>query len=421
MTERIAPPNPSNVPSYGGGNFMGGNLQPSFLLFRMAMSLLGILVRKGCVQLRYRDLRQRMLGNGEGPLYKMQIDSLRFFPPLLTNAELGFGESYMNGIWHLEGDDLAGLIGVLLRNHDAFEERAAVRLADACRNAIAPKHHQNSPSSARRNVAHHYDIGNDLYQSFLDEGMNYSCAFFESPTQSLREAQLNKLRTSIKHLQVGTGMAVIDIGCGWGELTRMMSRETDAAHVVGITLAEEQCKMASERVPTGLGNRVSYKLEDYRTHGMAHVGEYDRAVSIGMFEHVGRRQFAEFFATVRRLLKADGRALIHTIVRPRPGCTSPFIDKYIFPGGYIPTLDEVLIGAAQGGMVPEREAYLHDGANYAKTLQLWRQCFNAAFQSLDQTKYGERFRRMWNFYLAASEAAFNATGFAVAQVPLRKR
>ena len=338
MTERNALSNPSDVPSYGGGNFMGGNLRPSFLLFQMAMSLLGILVRKGHVQLRYRDLWQGILGNGEGPLYKMQVDSLRFFPPLLMNAELGFGESYMDGIWHLEGDGLAGLIGVLLQNHEAFEERAAVRLADACRNAIAPRHHQNTPSSSRRNVAHHYDIGNDLYQSFLDDGMNYSCAFFENPAQGLREAQLNKLRTSTKRLRVGTGMAVIDIGCGWGELTRMVSRETDAAHVVGITLAEEQCKMAIERVPTGLGNRVTYKLEDYRTHGMAHAGEYDRAISIGMFEHVGQRHFAEFFATIRRLLKADGRALIHTIVRPRPGSTSLFIDKYIFPGGYIPTL-----------------------------------------------------------------------------------
>ena len=216
-------------------------------------------------------------------------------------------------------------------------------------------------------------------------------------------------------------MSVIDIGCGWGELTRMIGRETDAAHATGITLAEEQRKMANERVPAGLGNRVSYELEDYRIHGAAHAGEYDRAISIGMFEHVGRRHFTEFFATVRRLLKADGRALVHTIIRPRPGTTSSFIDKYVFPGGYIPTLEEVLVGARQGGMQPEGVPYLHDGTNYATTLRHWRRRFNTAFHALDQVKYGERFRRMWNFYLAASEAAFSATGFAVAQVPLRKR
>ena len=383
--------------------------------------MLGILVRQGRVRLQYRDLWQATLGNGTGPLYKMQVDSLRLFPSLLANAELGFGESYMNGFWHLEDDDLADLIGVLLQNHEAFQERAFVRLADACRDAIEPRHKQNTPNSSRRNVAHHYDIGNDLYQAFLDEGMNYSCAFFASPDQTLREAQLNKLHTSMQRLRVGPGMAVIDIGCGWGELTRMISRETDAAHVVGITLADEQRTMASERMPTELGNRLSYELEDYRLHGAIHAGEYDRAVSIGMFEHVGRRHFSEFFATVRRLLKADGRALVHTIIRPRAGNTSTFIDKYIFPGGYIPTLDELLVGAAQGGMVPEREPYLHDGANYARTLRHWRRRFNAAFQTLDQSKYGERFHRMWTFYLAASEAAFSATGFGVVQVPLRKK
>ena len=420
MTERSALPDDLDMPSYGGGSTAAGGLLPSLLLFKTAMASLNLLVRRGRVQLQYRDLWNRTLGDSEGPHYKMQIDSLRLFPSLLANAELGFGESYMNGYWHLQDEDLAGLIGLLLQNHEEFQNRAAIKLANACRNAIVAKHRQNTPVSSRKNVAHHYDIGNDLYEAFLDEGMNYSCAFFENPDQGLREAQLNKLRTSIERLRVDSGTAVIDIGCGWGELTRKISCETDAAHVMGITLAEQQYKFACEQVPAGLGNRLSYQLEDYRIHGDIHAGQYDRAISVGMFEHVGRRHFSEFFATVRRLLKSDGRALVHTIIRPRPDTTIPFIDKYIFPGGYIPTLDEVLGGAAQGGIVPDKDPYIHEGTNYARTLQLWRQRFNDAIQSLDQIKYGARFCRMWNFYLAASEAAFSATGFSVAQVYFRK-
>ncbi len=180
MTERNALPNHSNAPSYGDGNIMGGSLQPSILFFRFALSLLSLLVRQGRVQLQYRDLWQQTLGNGEGFHYRMQVDSLRLFPALLANTELGLGEAYINGWWHLEGDDLADLIGVLLQNHEAFGERATVRFAEACRNLIKPKHRHNTPSSSRRNVAHHYDIGNDLYQAFLDEGMNYSCAFLKA-------------------------------------------------------------------------------------------------------------------------------------------------------------------------------------------------------------------------------------------------
>ncbi|MCG8543597.1 MAG: cyclopropane-fatty-acyl-phospholipid synthase family protein [Alphaproteobacteria bacterium] len=316
--------------------------------------------------------------------------------------------------------ELAHAIGYLLRNERHLAENPLIKAIAAIRNRIAPPHQPNTPAKSRANVAHHYDIGNDLYRSFLDEGMNYSCAFFEHADQDLRGAQLNKLRTTIRRLDVAPDMSVLDIGSGWGELTRMIARDSDADQVTGITLATEQYNLARERAGDEFGNRLRYCLEDYRDHATANPERYDRIVSIGMFEHVGTEQFQTDFQAVRRMLKAGGVALIHSIIRPTSGPTSPWIDKYIFPGGFIPRLSDLVNSGLEAGLSLAHKPFHHDHTNYATTLRHWRKRFNQAYPTLDHSHYDERFRRMWNFYLAGSEASFDANGFSVAQVLFRK-
>jgi cyclopropane-fatty-acyl-phospholipid synthase len=388
--------------------------------YRAAMLLGRLLVKSGRLTVGYRDEPATVMGDGSGDLYAVQIKSAKFLRRLLTSPDLAVGEGYVDGEWDVREGDLAKAIGLLLVNDEALRETLPVKAASAIAQCLASPHKKNDPRHSRTNVAHHYDIGNDLYSAFLDEGMNYSCAFFECPEQSLRDAQLNKLRTAIGRLGIEPGMFALDIGCGWGELTRLMAEETNAERVVGITLAEEQCKLARARVAPGHGNRLSYLLEDYRLHATSNPSTYDRIVSIGMFEHVGRHHFVDYFRAIRNLLKPGGRALVHSIVRPRPGYTSPWIDKYIFPGGYIPSLGEMTKSAVAAGLRLSVEPFIHESFHYANTLRHWRRRFNEAYPSLDQSHYDERFRRMWNFYLAGSESAFDANGFCVAQVLVEK-
>jgi cyclopropane-fatty-acyl-phospholipid synthase len=390
------------------------------LAFHVTMLAARPLFRRGRLEVIYGDKGPVALGDGSGPICRVRLDSARFLRHLLPTPDLAIGEGYVDGQWTLTEGDLAQLIGLLLRNDEILRERVAMKALSLLFRCLADPNKVNDPSHSRRNVAHHYDIGNDLYRAFLDEGMNYSCAFFERPDQSLRDAELNKIRTSIHRLGVAPGMSVLDIGCGWGELTRAIAGETEAERVVGITLAEEQYKLARARVAPEHGNRLSYALEDYRLHATQNPGAYDRIVSIGMFEHVGKHQFVTYFRAIKTMLKSGGAALVHTIVKPHQGTTSPWIDKYIFPGGYIPTVGELVTSATQAGLRLTAEPFIHESFHYANTLRHWRRRFNENYPSLDPRRYDARFRRMWNFYLAGSEAAFDATDFQVAQVRVEK-
>jgi cyclopropane-fatty-acyl-phospholipid synthase len=379
-----------------------------------------MLVKSGNLSISYRDEPPTALGDGSGEAYAIHINDPSFMRRILPSPELTVGEGYVDGDWDVRKGDLAKVIGLLLVNEEIIAQTLPARAMSAVVQCLASPHKKNDPRHSRRNVAHHYDIGNDLYTAFLDEGMNYSCAFFEHPDQSLRDAQLNKLRTSIRRLEIEPGMAVLDIGSGWGALTRLIAEETGAERVVGITLAEEQCKLARDRIAPGHGNRLSYQLEDYRLHAKSNPSGYDRIVSVGMFEHVGRHHFVDYFRAIVDLLKPGGRALVHSIIRPRPGYTSPWIDKYIFPGGYIPSLGEMTDSAKAAGLRLMTDPFIHESFNYANTLRHWRRRFNESYASLDHSHYDERFRRMWNFYLAGSEAAFDANDFCVAQVLVGK-
>jgi len=273
----------------------------------------------------------------------------------------------------------------------------------------------NERRSARRNVAHHYDLSVDLYRAFLDEDLQYSCAFFEHPDMTLEEAQNAKKRHIAAKLALGEGQKVLDIGCGWGGLALSLAAWTGAS-VEGVTLSTEQLNTAQTRAEAmGLASRASFSLTDYRDI----AGTYDRIVSVGMFEHVGRPNYQAFFHSVAKLLKDDGVALIHSIGRSEgPSTTDAFTAKYIFPGGYIPALSEVLPAVERAGLwVTDIEILrLH----YAETLRRWYDRFLARRAEV-AALYDERFCRMWEYYLVGAEMGFRYGGHMNFQLQLAKR
>jgi cyclopropane-fatty-acyl-phospholipid synthase len=273
----------------------------------------------------------------------------------------------------------------------------------------------NPERVSRINVGHHYDLSPELYRTFLDEDMQYSCAYFGSPATTLDEAQRAKKYHIASKLMLEPGQSVLDIGCGWGGLALTLAR-VERVKVLGLTLSAEQLQVARRRaIEANLQDRVSFELCDYR----AIEGKFDRIVSVGMFEHVGTPHYAGFFNQLSGLLKADGVALLHSIGRMHgPDLTSSWIRKYIFPGGYIPALSEVMPAIEGAGLWLTDLEILR--LHYAKTLRGWRERFLAHAERLESA-YDMRFRRMWEFYLAASEMSFRYGGMMVFQAQLANR
>jgi cyclopropane-fatty-acyl-phospholipid synthase len=273
----------------------------------------------------------------------------------------------------------------------------------------------NSPRRARRNASHHYDLSHALYRTFLDEDLQYSCAYFRAPGMSLDEAQQAKVRHIAAKLRLEPGQRVLDIGCGWGGLALSIAQASDV-QVTGITLSQEQLQVCRERAcRAGLDGKVRFELRDYRDV----EGVFDRIVSVGMFEHVGAARYPAFFQTVQRLLADDGAALIHSIGdRGEPSRNNPWIEKHIFPGGHIPALSEVATAVQQTGLwITDVEVLrLH----YAETLRRWRERFLRQAPTAREL-YDDRFVRMWEFYLASTEMSFRYGGLMVLQVQLAKR
>jgi cyclopropane-fatty-acyl-phospholipid synthase len=273
----------------------------------------------------------------------------------------------------------------------------------------------NGRTRARQNVAHHYDLSGALYDLFLDADRQYSCAFFERPGDTLEMAQQNKKRRIAAKLSLRRGMRVLDIGSGWGGMGIYLA-EAHGAEVRGITLSAEQLRVARSRAAgAGLASRVHFSLEDYRET----QGPFDRIVSVGMFEHVGIGHYDAYFRKIAALLADDGVALVHSIGRSDgPGVTNPWIGKYIFPGGYAPALSEVLPAVERAGLIVTDIEILR--LHYAQTLQEWRRRF-LEHRDAACALYDERFCRMWEFYLAASEMAFRWQGNIVFQLQLARR
>jgi len=333
---------------------------------------------------------------------------------LVVNPRLHVPEAYMDGALTIEEGGIYDLLELLARNEALLADNRLWRLMVHAQQITRRLHQYNPIGRSRANVAHHYDLSDRLYELFLDRDRQYSCAYFLSSDDDIDTAQLNKRRHIAAKLLIRPGMKVLDIGSGWGGLALHLASEC-GADVTGLTLSTEQLKVAQRRAAqAGLSDRVRFQLRDYREER----GQYDRIVSVGMFEHVGVGQYPAFFGQVSALLKPDGIALLHSIGRSDgPGATNPWIRKYIFPGGYSPAISEVVpvIENARLWITDIEVLRLH----YAETLKAWRGRF---LQQCDEALklYDERFCRMWETYLVGSEIAFRHGGHLVMQIQMAK-
>lgn len=335
------------------------------------------------------------------------------------NPALGAGEGYMDGRIIIEKGDIRQLVDLVTWNL-RWQRDNPVRFALWRQASIAAKIDQiNFARRSKRNVAHHYDLDDRLYDLFLDPHRQYSCAYFDTPEMGLDAAQEAKLAHIAAKLDLKPGQKVLDIGCGWGGMARFIHK-VSGAEVLGVTLSEEQLKYARNKAAEmGFSDKVTFELVDYRALPERFGGHFDRIVSVGMFEHVGLPHFNQFFQTVEALLKTDGVALIHSIARADgPGATDPWTAKYIFPGGYSPALSQIVPAIEKAWMwITDIEVLrLH----YAHTIRHWYDRCEAKRSEI-VALYDERFYRMWMFYLAAAMSAFNNDGHMNVQIQLTKR
>jgi cyclopropane-fatty-acyl-phospholipid synthase len=335
---------------------------------------------------------------------------------LLLDPDLRTGELFTDGRLVMERGTIYDFIRLVLDNGGQDSPSPIVRAIDRVRTSTQLWRQRNDPRRARQNVAHHYDLGDELYALFLDPDWQYSCAYFEHPGQSLAEAQLAKKRHVTAKLLLEPRHRVLDIGCGWGGLALYLATIGAASEVLGVTLSQEQIARARQRADAlDLGERVTFEITDYR----AVEGRFDRIVSVGMFEHVGLGNYEQFFATCRERLTDDGIMLLHSIgCSDEPSVTNPWITKYIFPGGHLPSLSDVLKAVERSGLIVTDIEVLR--LHYAQTLRAWRSNFMA--RRADAARlFDERFCRMWEYYLSMAEAAFRFENLAVFQLQIARR
>ena len=370
-------------------------------LYRGVLDLgLKSLVRRGTFYLTWPDGSRTAYGEGDGFTAGIKINDAATLRHIALNPGLALGEAYMDEGITVTNGTIHDVLSVIMDNFRhgrmpilAWQERLARQLR--------PILQANGAQRAKHNVAHHYDLNGRLYSLFLDRDRQYSCAYFARGDETLDEAQAAKKRHIAAKLHLDRpGLTVLDIGCGWGGMALTLARDYGAI-VTGITLSEEQLAAATARAAeAGLSHRVKFELMDYR----AMDRQFDRIVSIGMFEHVGVPNYQTFFDTVKACLAPDGVALIHSIGRLEgPGATNAWIAKYIFPGGYSPALSEVMGPIERSGLVTTDIEILR--LHYAQTIAHWRRRF-AANRDTITTIYDERFCRMFEFYLSGSELAF---------------
>ncbi|OYV35459.1 MAG: SAM-dependent methyltransferase [Rhodospirillales bacterium 20-64-7] len=383
------------------------------LLDRILRQLIGT----GRLSVVWPDKSRSIYGDGNGPIVTMRIRNERTVRRLVLNPSLGMGEAYMDGDVSVEGGSIYEMLDTILQNVQRNPTgHPVMNLRDVVDSAGRRLSQFNPVSRSAKNVAHHYDLNGRLYSLFLDRDRQYSCGYFPTGNETLEEAQAAKKRHIAAKLCLDRpGLRVLDIGCGWGGLALTLARDF-GAEVTGITLSREQLTEARARAEAeGLSDRVRFEFLDYR----AVTQTYDRIVSVGMFEHVGVGYYRTFFDTVARCLDADGIALIHAIGRSDgPGSTNPWLRKYIFPGGYSPALSEVLPAVERSGLMAADIEILR--MHYAETLRHWRRRF-AANRDAIAALYDERFCRMFEFYLAASEITFRYRGHMVWQLQLAHR
>ncbi|MFQ5792223.1 MAG: class I SAM-dependent methyltransferase [Acidobacteriota bacterium] len=351
----------------------------------------------------------------EGPRVTIRLHERALHSKLFFNPRLYLGEAYMDGTLTVEEGTLSDLLELCIMNLAVFKPHPAHVVYEKFCYRLRRVWQYNPIGRARANVAHHYELSDALYDLFLDADRQYSCAYFTNANETLEAAQDNKKRhIAAKLLLNEPGLEVLDVGSGWGGLALYLARVAKA-EVTGITLSAGQVKAANERAAAaGLGDRVRFFMRDYREE----EGRYDRIVSVGMFEHVGVPHYPTFFGKIHELLKPGGVVLLHSIGRMEgPGVTNPWLRKYIFPGGYVPALSEVLAVIEKCGLwVTDIEILrLH----YADTLREWHRRFQANRDKIKKL-YDERFCRMWEFYLVGSEMGFRHGDQMVFQIQLAK-
>ena len=371
-------------------------------------------VKRGNLEVRTANGRTLTFGDGTGPLSAIRFTDSKAQLTLLRDPDMQLGELFMDGRIVVEKGTIYDFIFLVLQDSRSQRPPMLVRAIERVRFATRRLRQRNVAAASKRNVAHHYDLDSRLYRLFLDPDMQYSCAYFEQPDQSLEAAQLAKKRHIAAKLMAGPGHDILDIGCGWGGLGLYLSRVAQAKSVKGITLSEEQLAIAQKRAAEQAPSSVAFQLEDYRKT----KGAFDRIVSVGMFEHVGVGYYDTYFQSCQRLLKDDGIMLLHTIgCTGVPGFVTPWLDKYIFPGGYIPALSEIVPAIERAGLVMADIEILH--THYARTLRTWRESFMARREQA-KALYDERFCRMWEFYLAAAEVAFQCEDLVIFQIVMSK-
>jgi cyclopropane-fatty-acyl-phospholipid synthase len=383
-------------------------------MFTLLDILLRRIVRRGSLILIDAGGTTHRYGDGAPPAISVRLSDRRLERQLVRDPQLALGEAYMHGRLVMVEGGIYDFLELILSNLQGGPLPGWTKSFSAVRYLLRRLEQFNPSGRARRNAAHHYDIDGAIYDLFLDSDRQYSCAYFTEGAD-LEEAQLAKKRHLAAKLAIEPGQRVLDVGSGWGGLALYLAK---VAHcdVMGITLSNEQLKISRERAGReGLGRAARFEFKDYRQV----VGRFDRIVSVGMFEHVGVNHYGAYFRKVRDLLSDDGVALIHTIGRSEPPTASnAFIAKYIFPGGYIPALSEMVAAIERTGLLIADLEVLR--LHYAETLRAWRNRFLANWDKAAAIR-NETFCRMWEFYLAASEASFRYQNLVVFQVQLAKR
>lgn len=377
--------------------------------------VLRLMLTTGDLNVHMPDGSACKYGDGTGIPITVRLRDTAAVRALVLDPELAVGETYMTGGMTIDNDDIGGFLALAVRNRNHLPRSWWRRPTHRLRSALRKFAQYNFIGRARRNVSHHYDLSAKLYDLFLDADRQYSCAYFRNPNDTVEQAQTQKKDHIARKLRLEPGMRVLDVGCGWGGMALHLARNYNV-EVLGITLSEEQLAMATERAAReGLQDRVKFRLCDYR-----HVtGSFDRIVSVGMFEHVGLPYYDTYFSTLRDRLTPDGVALIHTIGwTAEAQATNPWIAKYIFPGGYVPTMSETMAAIERARLwAADVECWrLH----YAYTLQHWLDRFDTHEKEVEAL-YDAQFVRMWRFYLSACEQTFRHGRQAVFQFQLSRQ
>jgi cyclopropane-fatty-acyl-phospholipid synthase len=390
-------------------------------LLRMAFEKL---IRAGTLRVSTAAGSTFTFGDGTGRPVAIRFTTRAAERRVLVDPELRFGEAYMDGVVVVEQGSIADFLDVTVKNLNRIQPSAWTRSLGTLRSLSRGLFQGNTLWRARRNAVHHYNIDYRIYRLFLDSDLQYSCAYFKDGSASLEDAQLAKKRHIAAKLLLRPGLKVLDIGSGWGGLGLDLARNSKVS-VIGINLSDEQVRIAQQRAAAE-GLSCEFRIQDYRKIS----GQFDRIVSVGMFEHVGKRYYDAFFRKCHDLLADDGIMLLHTIGRwSGPSDTNAWVWRYIFPGGYTPALSELAPAIERSGLITSDIEVLR--MHYAETLRAWRSNFLAKRKEVIglfeeepslKTRFGgaDRFIRMWEYYLAGFEASFRYYGLAVFQIQLIK-